>query len=85
MGKALHHNIGEITIWRYESRNNVRMVYGQKPKYYKTIPVHAAKYPNVSRRLCGTWVEGKRSSTRSMLGFGLENKGGNPEYPNQQS
>lgn len=85
MGKALHHNIGEITIWRYESRKNVRMIYGQKPKYHKTIPAHASKYPNVFRRPYGTWVEGKGSSTRSMPGFGLENKGGNPEYPNQQS
>ena len=33
MRKALHHNNGEITLWWDESRNNVRMIYGQKPKY----------------------------------------------------
>ena len=42
MGKALHYNTEETTVWKCESRKNVRMIYGQKPKYYK-IPVHAAK------------------------------------------
>lgn len=46
------------------------------------IPVHAAKRPNVSRRPYGTLVEGERSTTIPKSGFGLENKGGNPEYPN---
>lgn len=58
------------------------MAYGQKPKCYIKIVVHAAKYPNVSRRPYGTLVEGKRSTTIPKSGFGLENKGGNPEYPN---
>ena len=42
--------------------------------------VHAAKYPNVFRRPYGTLVEGKRSTTRFMSSYRLENKGGNPEY-----
>lgn len=33
------------------------------------IAVHAAKYPNVSRRSYGILVEGKGSSTIPMLGF----------------
>ncbi len=49
------------------------------------ITVHAAKHPNVFRRPYGTLDEGERSTTRFMSRFGLENKGGNPEYPNQQS
>lgn len=48
-----------------------------------TMVVHAAKYPNVFRRSYGTLVEGKRSQTIPHEGFGLENNGGNPEYPNQ--
>ena len=44
----------------------------------------AAKYPNVFRRPYGTLVEGKRSTIIPMSGIGLENKGGNPEYPIQQ-
>lgn len=43
--------------------------------------VHAAKYPNVFRRSYGTLVEGKSSTTRILSSYGLENKGGNPEYP----
>lgn len=42
--------------------------------------VHAAKYPNVSRRPYGARAEGKGSTTRSMSGYRLANKGGNPEY-----
>lgn len=48
-----------------------------------TMVVHAAKCPNVFRRSYGTLVEGKRSQTIPHEGFGLENNGGNPEYPNQ--
>ena len=44
------------------------------------LAVHAAKYPNVFRRSYGTRVEGKRSTTRFMSSYRLENKGGNPEY-----
>ena len=63
------------------------MVYGQKPKYHNLlvlnkleITVHAAKYPNVSRRSYGTLDEDKGSTTRFMSSYRLENKGGNPEY-----
>lgn len=34
-----------------------------------TMAVHAAKYPNVSRRPYGTRVEGERSSTIPHEGF----------------
>ena len=48
-----------------------------------TMVDHAAKCPNVLGRSYGTLVEGKRSQTIPHDGFGLENNGGNPEYPNQ--
>lgn len=35
-----------------------------------TMAVHAAKYPNVSRRPYGARVEGKRSQTIPVPGFG---------------
>ena len=38
--------------------------------YKLEITVHAAKYPNVFRRSYGTLVEGKRSTTIPMSGFG---------------
>lgn len=49
--------------------------------FEEKMVVHAAKYPNVPRRSFGTLVEGKGSTTRIMSSYGLENKGGNPEYP----
>ena len=44
------------------------------------IAVHATKHPNVFRRPYGTRVEGEGSTTRFVLSYRLENKGGNPEY-----
>lgn len=49
-----------------------------------TMVVHAAKHPNVSRRSYGTLAEGEGSQTIPHEGFRQENKGGNPEYLNQQ-
>ena len=44
-----------------------------KPRYdgltTKGLAVHVAKHPNVSRRPCGTLVEGERSQTIPHEGF----------------
>ena len=53
--------------------------------YKLGIAVHATKHPNVFRRPYGTWAEGEGSQTRFMSSCRLENKGGNPEYLQQQS
>ena len=49
------------------------------------IVVHAGKHPNVFRRPYGTLVEGEPSTTRFTSSCRQENKGGNPEYLQQQS